>query len=440
MKQIRDAKVLGIKVMNEKENNINSNKEVTHREKRDRVISECASDSIWEWDSFSNKIVIPSYLKELFGYSDDEIEDSSDFMTDFIHPEDVEKEKSKLKLYLYKQTDKYETEYRIKTKNRGYRWVSAKGSAMWDEEGRPTYMAGLCMDITEIMERRKEEAVLRQAMEEKEQLLNEVMEHGKFQADFFSNVSHELRTPLNIILSSVQLLDEVWGKAEKSHSNCPYKIPKYMDIMKQNSYRLLRLINNLIDMNRIDSGFLTLNIKNHNLVSVIEDVILSLAPYVESKDMEIVFDTEVEEKIMAFDDENLERIILNLISNAVKFTEPKGKIEVSVEDRGAYVKVIVKDNGIGIPKDKLDAIFERFKQVDNSLSNLAQGSGIGLFLVKALVEAHGGTITVHSNLGEGSEFIINLPAIALGEEVVLCEKELKINSNEKITVEFSSVQ
>ncbi|EQB90239.1 two-component system sensor histidine kinase UhpB [Clostridium punense] len=130
MKQIRGAKVLGIKVMNEKENNINSNKEVTHREKRDRVISECASDSIWEWDSFSNKIVIPSYLKELFGYSDDEIEDSSDFMTDFIHPEDVEKEKSKLKLYLYKQTDKYETEYRIKTKNRGYRWVSAKGSAM----------------------------------------------------------------------------------------------------------------------------------------------------------------------------------------------------------------------------------------------------------------------------------------------------------------------
>lgn len=440
MKEIRGEEVLGVKLMNKKGSNINSNEEVTHREKRDRVISECASDSIWEWDSFSNKIVIPSYLKELFGYSDEEIEGSIDFMTDFVHPEDVEKEKSKLKLYLDKQTDKYETEYRIKTKNRGYRWVCAKGSAMWDAEGRATYMAGLCMDITEIVERRKEEAVLIQSMREKEQLLNEIMEHGKFQADFFSNVSHELRTPLNIILSSIQLLGEVWNKAEEQHRNCPYKIPKYVSIMKQNSYRLLRLINNLIDVNRIDSGFLTLNIKNHNLVSAIEDVILSVVPYVESKEIDIVFDTDVEEKVMAFDHDNLERIILNLISNAVKFTEAKGKIEVSVEDKGNHVEVRIKDNGIGMPKDKLDIIFERFKQVDYSPSNLSQGSGIGLFLVKGLVEAHGGTITVHSTIGEGSEFIINLPVIVLAEEEIASENELKLDNNGKITLEFSSVQ
>lgn len=440
MEQIRGEKGLGVRVIENKGNSINSREKITHREKRDRVISECVRESIWEWDSVSNEIIIPVYLKEVFGFDEDEIKGANDFFIDFVHPEDVEKEKRKFSLYLDRKIDKYETEYRVKTKNTGYRWVSAKGSAMWDEEGRPTYMAGIWMDITDVVERKKEEELLIESMREKEQLLNEVMEHGKFQADFFSNVSHELRTPLNIILSSIQLLGEVWNKSEEQHRNCPYKIPKYVSIMKQNSYRLLRLINNLIDVNRIDSGFLTLNIKNHNLVSSIEDVILSVVPYVESKEIDIVFDTDVEEKVMAFDHDNLERIILNLISNAVKFTEAKGKIEVSVEDKGNHVEVRIKDNGIGIPKDKLDIIFERFKQVDYSPSNLSQGSGIGLFLVKGLVEAHGGTITVHSTIGEGSEFIINLPVIVLAEEEIASENELKLDNNGKITLEFSSVQ
>ncbi|MPN59732.1 Adaptive-response sensory-kinase SasA [bioreactor metagenome] len=167
---------------------------------------------------------------------------------------------------------------------------------------------------------------------------------------------------------------------------------------------------------------------------------MSVVPYVESKEIDIVFDTDVEEKVMAFDHDNLERIILNLISNAVKFTEAKGKIEVSVEDKGNHVEVRVKDNGIGIPKDKLDIIFERFKQVEYPSSNPSQGSGIGLFLVKGLVEAHGGTITVHSTIGEGSEFIINLPVIVLAEEEIASENELKLDNNGKITLEFSSVQ
>ena len=180
--------------------------------------------------------------------------------------------------------------------------------------------------------------------------------------------------------------------------------------MKQNCYRLLRLINNLIDISKIDSGFLNPNLKNYNIVSVVEDITLSVAEYIQDKGVEVIFDTNVEEKIIACDPDNIERIILNLLSNAVKFTNAGDQITVEVMDNEDYIEISVKDTGIGIPEDKLKVIFERFRQVDNSLSRSHEGSGIGLSLVKALVDMHDGSINVNSNLGEGTEFIIKLPA------------------------------
>jgi signal transduction histidine kinase len=160
--------------------------------------------------------------------------------------------------------------------------------------------------------------------------------------------------------------------------------------MKQNCYRLLRLINNLIDITKIDSGFINLNLQNKNIVEVIENVTLSTVEYVESKCRTIIFDTDVEEKIMAFDPEKIERIILNLISNAVKFTKPQDQIEINVYDKKENIIISVKDTGIGIPKEKQKIIFERFRQVSPLLNRTHEGSGIGLSLVKSLVEMHTG--------------------------------------------------
>lgn len=273
---------------------------------------------------------------------------------------------------------------------------------------------------------------------ENNRLLEEVLEYDKLKTEFIANMSHELRTPLNIIFSTAQLFDIVLSKGEKMDIN---KISNYINSMKQNCYRLIRLVNNLIDVTKIDSGFIKLELKNQNIVEITEEIVQSTADYVQSMSRTIVFDTDQEEKIMAFDSEKLERILLNLISNATKFTNPGDKININLYDKGDHIIISVKDTGIGIPEEKIPHLFERFKQVDPLLSRSHEGSGIGLTIVKAMVELHGGSIEVKSKYKEGTEFIISLPAKIIPEENEAevsqdCSKEAYVQS---INIEFSDI-
>lgn len=289
------------------------------------------------------------------------------------------------------------------------------------------FITSIFRDITE----KKEIAKLEKTILEKNKLLKAEKEYSKLKTQLFSTVSHELKTPLNIIFSSVQLL-------EKLYSTEP--LNKYLKVMRQNCYRLLRLINNLIDLNRIEVGFYKLDFKNHDVVKIIEDISLSVVEYTDSKGIELIFDTNVEEKLMACDAEKLERIMLNLLSNAIKFTEPGGTIEINIIDKSDLVEIHVRDTGIGIPKDMAKKIFETFRQVDSSLRRKVEGSGIGLSLVKSLVELHNGRIHVDSKLGEGSEFIIELPVRLLEETPVVEEEMLSIDHRiEKVSIEFSDI-
>lgn len=276
-------------------------------------------------------------------------------------------------------------------------------------------------------------------IKENKRLLYETVKYDKLKTEFFSNISHELKTPLNIIFSSTQLLN-----LNVSHDKQDIdikKLNKYVSMIKQNSYRLLRLVNNLIDITRIDSGFMELNLRNENIVEIVENITLSTVEYVNSKGRTIVFDTEIEEKIIALDPEKMERIILNLISNAVKFTRPGDYIKVVIYDKDEKIQISVIDTGIGIPEEKQKIIFERFKQVDRLLSRRREGSGIGLALVESLVEMHDGEISVKSKKGEGTEFIIELPVklIYRENEADMNEDFTKTTNVEKITIEFSDI-
>jgi signal transduction histidine kinase len=213
---------------------------------------------------------------------------------------------------------------------------------------------------------------------------------------------------------------------------------KYLNTMKQNCYRLMRLINNLLDITRLDSGFLKPNMINSNIVSAVEDITLSVADFAESKGISLIFDTDCEEKITAFDPDKIERIILNLLSNAVKFTDFGGEIMVSITDEDKYISISVRDTGIGIPDDKINIIFERFRQVDRTFTRNHEGTGIGLALVKSFVEMHHGMISVDSQLGEGSEFIIRLPVKRLKENSIV-EEFLDDSIVERISIEFSDI-
>ncbi len=274
-------------------------------------------------------------------------------------------------------------------------------------------------------------------IKENKRLLEEALEYDKLKTEFFSNISHELKTPLNIIFSTIQLLSLHSNNNELDSK----KLNKHINLINQNSYRLLRLVNNLIDITKIDSGFKNLNLKNENIVEVIENITLSTVDYVKSKSREIIFDTEIEEKILAFDPEQMERIILNLISNAVKFTNPNDKIEVKIYDKKESVLISVKDTGIGISEDKQQIIFERFRQVDPLYIRRNEGSGIGLSLVKSLVEMHDGNIFVISKCGEGTEFKIEIPVKLVSEEEnhSSIEEFIPQCNVDKIHIEFSDI-
>ena len=302
-----------------------------------------------------------------------------------------------------------------------------------DVLGNPRGIVGVITDITD----KKEGELLKQTLVEKKLFIDEIVEYDKMKTEFFANISHELRTPLNVILGSVQLI-EMYSKSNK-YNECQGKVIRNIAIMRQNCFRLLRLVNNLIDITKIDARSFEVHLKNYNIVSIVEEITMSVSEYIENKGIDLVFDTDIEEKVIACDAEKIERIMLNLLSNAVKFTPKGGNIYISVYDKYDCLCIQVRDSGIGIPQDKQKEIFQRFCQINNILSREHEGSGIGLNLVKSLVEMHGGTIYVDSELKKGTVFTINLPVITVLEEEQQCTPLEKHDHVERIQIEFSDV-
>ena len=292
------------------------------------------------------------------------------------------------------------------------KWIQSKFIPVFDEDGNIIRKVGIISDITKTKE------------------LEERLE--SLRIDFFANLSHEIRTPITLILSSLQLLSSKINKLEENNDD----YNKYLSIIKQNSYRLLKLVNNLLDTTQINNGNFTYRPQNYDIVSFVENICMAASDFVKVNNMNIVFDTDEEEKIISFDLDNMERIILNLLSNAIKYGSDNGKIEVTINCT-KDVRISVKDNGIGIPKDKQNRVFERFGQVKNKMHTEWEGSGIGLFLVKSLVELNGGEIILNSELGKGSEFIIVLPDKIENNEITkLTEFKNKLDT---MNIEFSDI-
>ncbi|GAA0121655.1 MAG: PAS domain-containing sensor histidine kinase [Clostridium argentinense] len=268
--------------------------------------------------------------------------------------------------------------------------------------------------------------------------LEQALKYDRLKTEFIANVSHELKTPLNIILSVVQLLQH--KHMENGLVGEEETTKRYLSVMKQNCYRLLRLINNLIDITRIEVGYLKMGFGNYDIVKVVEDITMSTVDYIESKGLSLIFDTDVEEKIIGIDRENMERVMLNLLSNAIKFSKENGHIWVNIYDKGDTVEISVKDDGIGISEEMQESIFERFVQSDPLFTRNHEGSGIGLSLVKSIVEAHGGQVYAKSKEGYGSEFIVELPNILSKKQPKIIEENCNQDYNvEKIQIEFSDI-
>lgn len=257
---------------------------------------------------------------------------------------------------------------------------------------------------------------------------------------FITNISHELRTPLNILLSNAQLLRLYLENDEHLDRG---KLLGKIDMQVRSCNRLLRLVNNFIDITKIDSNYFLLKPVKCNIVEIVEAITMSVVEYAGIKGIELVFDTQEEEMMLVCDLDSIERIILNLLSNAIKFTPQKGTIFVNLSKQSDCIQISVRDTGIGISKDKLDVIFERFRQVDNLMTRRNEGSGIGLTLVKLLTEMHGGKIHVYSEYRKGSEFVVELPMNTDNDKADAVPNHKISSSSEdiiqRIQLEFSDI-
>ncbi len=224
----------------------------------------------------------------------------------------------------------------------------------------------------------------------------------ELKTQFFANVNHELRTPLTLMLAPLKALLE--GKMGRL---TPVLQDTY-ETMQRNGYKLLKLINNLLDLNKLEEGKMRLKVRPINLVEFVPPLLASVKPMADQRQIRLYYQHPPQPLELTLDPDQFEKVIFNLLSNALKFTNKGGKITIYLEDRDKTVAMTVEDTGIGIPANMLETIFDRFSQVDGSKSRAHEGTGIGLALAKEIVLIHKGTIHAESELGKGSRFIVEL--------------------------------
>jgi signal transduction histidine kinase len=264
----------------------------------------------------------------------------------------------------------------------------------------------LARQAADYLERRRtEEQIARLLTEEQE--AREVAENAtRAKDEFLALVSHELRSPLNAVLG--------WSRVLRSQLGRDPQIAKVVETIERNGKAQLQLIEDLLDTARIISGKMKLEFQPVELVAVISAALETVRPAADSKGVVVATDLDPEAGQITGDSNRLQQVIWNLLSNAIKFTPGGGRVRIKLRRGGAGVEIVVSDTGRGIGPDLLPYVFDRFKQGDAEFSRRHGGLGLGLTLVKHLVELHGGTVRVESPVvGQGATFIINLPVRAL---------------------------
>ena len=229
------------------------------------------------------------------------------------------------------------------------------------------------------------------------ELSRELYKMENMRKNLTSDISHELRTPLTSIQTHLEaMIDGIWEPSKER-----------LNSVNEEVIRLSHLVNQLKNLAKFDSYEDKLNLKNENFTQLIQNIIYNNESYALDKNIRIKY--ELEDVNANIDKEKISQVIINLISNAIRYTNLNGEILIKLYKKSDFIKIIVKDNGIGIPEESLDYIFERFYRVDKSRCRNTGGTGVGLTICKSIVDLHKGKIEVKSKLNEGSEFIITLP-------------------------------
>ena len=381
---------------------------VRENEERLRMAMSIAQMAAWEWHLASGEMRWSTDPEILFGFPSGAFGDERR-MFRVLHPDDRQRIDSAVAAAI-EGRNVYEAEYRIVRPDGSIVWVTESGLVVPDETGTPSRMVGVSRDIT----------AAREAAQERERLLkdarnarDEAERQGRLKDEFLATLSHELRTPMNAILGWLAILDS--GKPIRDLSSI-------LSVVRRNAQVQAMLIDDLLDMNRLLSGTMRLDVHPVDVAGVVQATLQALQPAADSKGVQLVASVNPATTPIMAEARRLQQVLTNLVNNAIKFTPAGGRVDVRIQRVGGDVQFTVKDNGQGISPDFLPHVFERFRQQDSTTTRSAFGLGLGLSIAKHLVELHGGTITAASDgVGCGATFVVRLPA-AVGAAVATSQR------------------
>ncbi|MBD2566469.1 PAS domain S-box protein [Anabaena lutea] len=335
-----------------------------------------------------------------------------------IHPEDLPKVREMWAKALQNGSE-YEVETRMLSGSGEYRWILGQARPLRDQQGQIVKWYGTNTDITDHIQARE---ALQNALQQQQAACEAAEKANLIKDEFLAVLSHELRTPLNPILGWARLLKT--GRLNKANTD------EALNSIERNAKLQVDLIEDLLDVSRILRGKLTLNVSTVNLATLISAALDTVRLAASAK--EIVIQSQLEANIgqVAGDPARLQQIVWNLLSNAVKFTPQGGRVEVRLDQFGSMAQITVSDMGKGINPDFLPHIFDHFRQEDSSITRKFGGLGLGLAIVRQLVELHGGTVEANSpGEGQGATFIVRIPLISSGSEMLTEKKPQDVSCN-----------
>lgn len=379
--------------------------EIALQENEDRLRMAVASAQLgtWDWNLITEELKWDAACKAMFGLPP-EADSSIELFFEGLHPDDRDRLQELIQTVLDPTSGgSYDTEFRtIGIQDNVERWIRAKGQAYYDVGGKPLRFIGTVLNITE----QKQVAVHREQLLQQEQAAREAAEDAnRMKDEFLAILSHELRTPLNPILG--------WSKLLQSPKMTADKLQQGLTTIERNAKQQVQLIDDLLDISRIIRGKLALNLETVVLSEPITAALETVRLAAEAKAIRLELSLDLSVGQVRGDVGRLQQVIWNLLSNAIKFTPSGGRVTVRLTQVGCHAQIVVSDTGKGIKPEFLPYVFELFRQQDSSTTRAFGGLGLGLAIVRQVVEAHGGTITAMSNgEGRGTTFTVQLPLMS----------------------------
>ncbi len=386
--------------------------EVEHHRRRIEDLVAHVPGVVWEaWgepDAANQRIdFVSSHVEKMLGYSQEEWLSTPNFWLTIVHPDDKERAAQEAASF-FASGQGGTSRFRWLHKDGREIWVEAQSVVVSDDTG-PVGMRGVTMDITAAVTAEREHADL---LLRESQAREEAEHASRVKEEFLATVSHELRTPLNAVVG--------WSRLARAGHLDKEGTAHALEVIERNASVQRQIIEDLLDVSRIITGKLRINTQRVDLLLVLHAAIDAVRPAAEAKEIDLRTHFDARDAIVRGDAERLQQIMWNLLANAVKFTPQRGTVDLYLKRRESLAEITIEDSGPGIPAEFLPRIFERFTQADGSSTRKHGGLGLGLAIVRHLVELHGGTVSA-GNRGEdgGAVLTVLLPAVELNSAELL---------------------